>query len=87
MYSNVIIQTISLTTRVWELANIQMYQKPHILGSKNITRGVQSKIVSKICEGIYCSSFHVKEFDAGVHKKYFPCITLLNFWPFCTPNH
>ena len=43
---------------------------------------MQSKIVFKICEGILCSSFYVKEFDVIVHKNYFPdtyIITLLNF--------
>ena len=35
-------------------------------------------MVFKICEGISCSSFYVKEFDFIVHKKYFPCISLLN---------
>ena len=49
--------------------------------------GAQSKRVFKMCEGISCPSFYVKEFDVIVHKKYFPCITLLNVWPFCTPNH
>ena len=47
------------------------------LGLKN-NWGMQSKMVLKICEGISCSSFYVKEFDVIVHKKYFPCITLLN---------
>ena len=35
---------------------------------------MQSKMVFKICEGISCSSFYVKEFDAIVHKKYFDAI-------------
>ena len=34
---------------------------------------------SKICEGIPCSSFYVKEFGVVVHKKYFACIILLIF--------
>ena len=38
------------------------------------------------CEGIWCSSFYVKELNVTVHKKYFPCITLLDCWPFCTPK-
>ena len=33
--------------------------------------GAQSKAVFKICEEIWCSSFHVKEFDVIVHKDYF----------------
>ena len=41
--------------------------------------GVQSKNGLKICEGILCSSFSVKELVVIVHKKYFPCITILNF--------
>ena len=28
-------------------------------------------MLSKICEGISCSSFSVKELDVIVHKKYF----------------
>ena len=46
--------------------NIQIYQKPHILGFKKTNRGMQSKMVFKICEGILCSSFYVKEFDVIV---------------------
>ena len=57
------------------------------IGVKKNNWGMQSKMVFKICEGILCSSFYVKEFNVIVHKKYFPCITLLNFWPFCIPNH
>ena len=49
--------------------------------------GMQSKMVFKICEGISCSSIYVKEFDVNVHKKYFPYVTILNFWLLCTPNH
>ena len=37
------------------------------------------KSSSKFCEGIPCSSFSVKELDVIVHKKYFACITILNF--------
>ena len=37
-------------------------------------------MVFQMCEGIWsCSSFSVKELDVIVHKKYFPCIALLNF--------
>ena len=36
-------------------------------------------MVFKMCEGISCFSFSVKELDVIVHKKCFPCITLLNF--------
>ena len=36
-------------------------------------------MVFKMCEGILGSSFSVKELDVIVHKKYFPCIKLLNF--------
>ena len=35
-------------------------------------------MVFKICEGIPCSSFSVKELDVIVHKIYFPNITMLN---------
>ena len=37
-------------------------------------------MVFKICEGILCSSFYIKEFDVIVHKMYLYCITLLHFW-------
>ena len=36
-------------------------------------------MVYKMCEGISCSSFSVKELDVIIYKKYFPCITLSNF--------
>ena len=36
-------------------------------------------MVFKICEGISCSSFSVKELDVIVHKKYFPYITMFHF--------
>ena len=36
-------------------------------------------MVFKMCEGISCFSFSVKELDIIVHKKYFPYITLLSF--------
>ena len=32
---------------------------------------MQTKMVFKICEGILCSSFYVKEFDVIVHEKVF----------------
>ena len=56
-----------------------MYWKPHILGFKKITEACHPKMVCKICEGISCSSFSVKELDVIVHEKYFPCINLSNF--------
>ena len=59
-------------------STLQMYWKPHTLGSK-ITEAFNPKLVFKVCEGIPCSSFSVKELDVIVHKKYFPCITILNF--------
>ena len=61
-------------------SNIQMYQKPHTLGSKKNKWAMQSKMVFKICEEILWSALYVKEFDVIVHKKYFPCITLLIFF-------
>ena len=36
-------------------------------------------MVFKMCEGISFSSLSVMELEVIVHKKYFPCITLLNF--------
>ena len=41
--------------------------------------GIQSKNGLESCEGIPCSSFSVKELDVIVHKRYFYCITMLNF--------
>ena len=70
---------------VWELDNTQMYQKPHILGSKN-NWGLQFKMVYEICEEI-CFSFYAKEFNVIVHETSFLCISLFNFRPFCTQNH
>ena len=69
IYSSGIIWTIISAnyTRVRDQTNIQMYQKPHILGSKNYW-GMQSKRVFKICEGRSCSSLYVKKFDVIVHK-------------------
>ena len=48
------------------------------LGLK-IKWGMQSKNGLQMCEGISYSSFSVEELDVIVHKKYFPCITMLNF--------
>ena len=47
---------------------------------------MQSKMVFKICYGILCSSFCVKEFDVIVHKKYVPGITLLIFLAILYPK-
>ena len=66
-WNNVNNKFCQLTTRVWELTNIQMCQKPHILESKKNNGGMQSKMAFKICEGILCPSFCVEEFDAIVH--------------------
>ena len=44
-----------------------------------MTEACNTKMVFKICEGISCSSFSVKELDVIVHKKYFPYITMLPF--------
>ena len=41
---------------------------------------MQSKTVFKICEGIWCSSFYVKEFGVIVHKNYF---LVKPYWYFC----
>ena len=38
------------------------------LGLKN-NWGMQSKMVFKMCEGIFCSSFSVKELKVIVHEK------------------
>ena len=40
------------------------------MGSKN-NRGMLSKLIFKICEGISCSSFSVKELDVIVHNDFF----------------
>ena len=47
---------------------------------------MQSKMVFKICDGT-SSLFYAEEFNVIVHERYFPCITLLQFWPFCIPNY
>ena len=39
--------------------------------SLKITEACNPKMVFKICEGMICSSFSVKEFDFIVHKNYF----------------
>ena len=44
-------------------------------------------MVFKICEGMPCTLFYAEDFDVVVHKEYFPRMTLLNFWPFCTLHH
>ena len=44
---------------------------------------MQSKMVFKICEGIWCSSFYVKEFDVIVHKKNISLYNHIKFLPFC----
>ena len=41
------------------------------LGLK-ILEACNPKLVFKICEGISCSSFSVKELDVIVHKNIFP---------------
>ena len=46
-------------------------------------------MVFKICEGISCSSFSVKELDVIVHKKYFPyilCYILAILYPTSLAN-
>ena len=76
-----------LTTRVWgseEPTNV--LDTTHI-GVQKITEACNPKMGFKICEGILCFSFSVKELDVIVNKKYFPCMTLLNFWPFCNPHY
>ena len=46
---------------------------------EEISEACNPKMVFKICEGIPCSSFSVKELDVIVHKKYFPSTTMFNF--------
>ena len=48
----------------------------HIYLGLKITETCNPKMVFKVCEGISCSSFCVKELDVIVHKKYFPCTLL-----------
>ena len=41
---------------------------------------MQSKNGQNVREScVSCSSFSVKDLDVIVHKKYFPCIALINF--------
>ena len=80
--NNVNNQFCQLTTRVSYQRGIRRPFKctgKHTYWGLKNNRGVQSKNVFKICEGIPCSSFSVKELDIIVHKRYFPCITMLNF--------
>ena len=44
-------------------------------------------MIFKICEGISCSSFYIKEFDAIVHKKVFFLYNPIKFWSFFTPHY
>ena len=78
----------ALTSERYSSANCQLefgikptYKctRNHTYWGLKITEACNPKMVFKICEGISCSSFYVKEFDVIVHKKYFPCITLSNF--------
>ena len=89
IYFGGIIWTISSATRIWDLASVQMNRKTHILKYKKNNWGMQSKMVFKICEGIWCSSFYVKEFDVIVHKKNISLYMYnhIKFLPFCTPHH
>ena len=60
--------TISFTKWPLEMGAIQCtdaQETTHIAVQKN-NWGTQSKAVFKICEGIWCSSFYVKEFDVIV---------------------
>ena len=66
-----------LTSRIQDHRALQCTGNHTYLGLKN-NRGMQSKMVLMMSEGISCSSFSVKELDVIVQKKYFSCITLLN---------
>ena len=46
-----------------------------------MTGACNPKMIFKICQGILCSSFSVKELDVIVHKKIFPYITLFILYP------
>ena len=80
-WNNVNNQFCQLTTRVSYQRGIR---RPfectgnHTYWGLKITEACNPKMVFKICEGIPCSSFSVKELDVIVHKRYFPCITMLN---------
>ena len=58
---------------------MQMNRKPHKLEFTKITEARNPKW-SKICEGIWCSSLYVKEFDVIVHKNYFLKYNPINFF-------
>ena len=81
-WNNVNNQLCQLTTRVSYQRGIKAPIKctgNHTYLGLKITEACNPKMVFKICEGMPCYSFSVKESDVIVHKKYFPCITILNF--------
>ena len=47
---------------------------------------MQSKMVFEICEGIWCSSFYVKEFDVIVYKKVFSLYNPIKFLAILYPK-
>ena len=47
---------------------------------------MQSKMVFKICEGISCSLFYVKEFDVIVHTKVFSLYNSIKFFTIQYPT-
>ena len=81
-WNNINTQFCQLTARVWYQMGIRGPFKctgNHTYWCIKITEACNRKMAFKICEGISCSSFSVKELDVVVHKTYFPCITVLNF--------
>ena len=89
-WNNVNNQFYQLTTRVSYQRGIRRPFKctgNHTYWGLKITEACNPKMVFKICEGIPCSSFSVKELDVIVHEKIFSLYNYVKFWPFCTPHH
>ena len=84
LYRSTLVEVIStISSANWPLGSGIMgpfkWTGNHTYLGLNNNWGMQSKNVFKMCEGISFSSFSVMELDVIVQKKYFPCITLLNF--------
>ena len=76
IYSSGIIWTISSANWSLEFGGLPVYKWTgnHNIGLwklKKYNWGTQSQTVFKICEGMWCSSFYVKDFDVIVNKNYF----------------
>ena len=64
------------SSKVVGLGLADLWELPTLIGVYKNNWGTQFKTVFQTCEGIWCSSVFVKEFDVIGHKNY---ITLLIF--------